>query len=1110
MARERVNPERGTSPGRRSGAGGQAVPRAALERPASGAALDRPASGPAPAHELDPDQRAVVDHPGGPLLVLAGPGTGKTTTLVELIVQRVLIGACSAEEVLALTFSRAAAAQLRSRIAVRLGTTTRGPVAATFHSYCLGLLARYLENPPRLLTGAEQDLEVRRLLRGELEDGAPGWPAELRPALATSEFARQLRDLLSRALERGLRPDDLAALSARHARPAWVAAAGFWERYEARFDVADGPETFDYAGLVHRAADLLAEPAVGAAERAAYSLIVVDEYQDTDPAQERVLGLLAGGGRDLVVVGDPDQSIYGFRGADVSALTRFPERFRTRAGAAAPVVALRTCRRMGASVLAPSRAVAAHLPAVAGQGVDHRCLHPAGPVGHASIRLATSEVAQAQLVADLLRRAHLVDGRPWGSMAVLLRAGGRGLVLLRRTLLAAGVPVATAAGEIPLAQEPAVRGLLVVARIAVDPGRARVEDVHDLLAGPLGRVDILGLRRIQRALRAAARVAGDPRGSAELLLAALTDPAAAAAIPARDRGALDRPGAALAAARTAAAAGAPAEQVLWEAWEASGLGPEWAAEAGRGGARAAAARADLAAVAALFETAADHAQRFPAAGAGVFLEDFAARELPEPHRMGYAPTGGAVDVITAHRSKGLEWDLVVVYGLQEGSWPDLRLRGSLLGVEELADAVAGQELQVASARARALAEERRLCYVALTRAREELVLCAVAPDDPVGRGAGRPSRFLEEVDLPVPTARAGPDLPLTLPGLVARLRRAVCFGEAAGADSPDGAGGGHLLDPATHPVPDPAAHARAPVLAAAQALATLAAAGVPGADPATWWGLRSLSDATPLLGDTEEVVVRPSQAARVEECPLRWLLEVRVGLGTAPGPRQVLGSALHGLAVAAAAGRPRTELSAAVDGLIPEIPLEARWQAPAVRQAAQDALTALLDWLEHTPRACLGVEVPVDTRIEEVLPGRAVRLLGRVDRLEVDEQGRTVVIDFKTGAAAPTAAEVTRDPQLGLYQLALRGADRAPGGACQTGGGELVHIGRAARGTRARVSRQPPLEEDPDPTWAERLLARVVRTVSGAVFEARPGPACRTCPVIGCCPAQPEGTEVGR
>src|SRR3954462_10071196 len=155
---------------------------------------------------LDDQQQRVVDHVSGPLLVLAGPGTGKTTTLVEAVVRRVERGA-DPDQILVLTFSRKAADELRERIARRIGRTVREPAAYTFHSWCFALLRAYAEpgRLPRLLSQPERDVRIRDLLRGHAEGvGVVDWPAELRPALLTRGFAREVAAVFDRTRERGL------------------------------------------------------------------------------------------------------------------------------------------------------------------------------------------------------------------------------------------------------------------------------------------------------------------------------------------------------------------------------------------------------------------------------------------------------------------------------------------------------------------------------------------------------------------------------------------------------------------------------------------------------------------------------------------------------------------------------------------------------------------------------------------------------------------------------------------------------------------------------------------------------------------------------------------
>ncbi|HYB86686.1 MAG TPA: UvrD-helicase domain-containing protein, partial [Streptosporangiaceae bacterium] len=383
---------------------------------------------------LDAAQQAVVDHAGGPLLVLAGPGTGKTATMVETVADRITRRGIDPERVLVLTFSRKAAEELRERITARLHQTTREPLALTFHSYAYALVRREFvlagDEPPTLLSGPEQLLEVRRMLRGEAEDGGRRWPEHLRPALGTRGFAAELRDFLLRAAERGLDGPGLARLGRQLGRDDWEAAGGFLGRYAARFDLAPVP-AYDYAEIIRIAAALLEGGAARDRERKAYDVVLVDEYQDTDPAQEALLHALAGDGRELIAVGDPDQSIYAFRGADPRGIARFPERFRTPDDRSARVIALRTCRRSGPVLLAASRRVASRLPAAPGGHRDLDAL-PSAPPGVARVITATSASQEATVVADVLRRAHLHDGVRWSSMAVLVRSVIHQVPLLRR------------------------------------------------------------------------------------------------------------------------------------------------------------------------------------------------------------------------------------------------------------------------------------------------------------------------------------------------------------------------------------------------------------------------------------------------------------------------------------------------------------------------------------------------------------------------------------------------------------------------------------------------------------------------------------------------------
>ncbi|HEX8632053.1 MAG TPA: ATP-dependent helicase, partial [Catenuloplanes sp.] len=554
----------------------------------------RPAAA-APVLLDDAVQQHVIAHTDGPLLVVGGPGTGKTTTLVEAVAARVAQGV-DPEHILVLTFGRRGATALRHRIEARIsgdaGQVVHEPLVRTFHAYAFGLLRRAAvergEPSPRLLTGPEQDLVIRELLAvvGDEDAVDPiGWPAELRPALPTRAFAQQLRDLMQRAAERGTGPVELARLGERLGRADWPAAARFLRQYVAVLTLRDatsrGSAAYDPAELVRAAAGLLIDdPALLAAERARLAYVYVDELADTDPAQIELLGLLAGGGPPLVAFGDPDSSVYGFRGADPGIVSSFAHRFRTASGAVAATVTLSTCYRTGPAVLAATRRLARRLRGPVG----HRLLRPAPDTagGQAAVHTFRTATSEAAYIAHTLREAHLLHGVPWSRMAVLLRSTVLQLPALQRALHTAGVPTVTHAEDLPLHLQPAVAPFLLLLRCALEPERLDEEAAVALLHSPLGGADPLAERRLRQGLRALALATGDRRPSGELIIDALWEPDQLAAVDRRWATPAKTVAALIATTQQAAAApGATAEQVLWAVWRASGLADRWAALSAR-------------------------------------------------------------------------------------------------------------------------------------------------------------------------------------------------------------------------------------------------------------------------------------------------------------------------------------------------------------------------------------------------------------------------------------------------------------------------------------------------------------------------------------------------
>ena len=470
-------------------------------------------------------------------------------------------------------------------------------------------------------------------------------------------------------------------------------------------------------------------------ERERARWLFVDEYQDTDPAQVELLDLLAGGGGNLVAVGDPDQSIYAFRGAEPRGIVEFPDRFRHTDGRRAARVSLGVCRRSGEELLRITRRVAEGLPGP----WEHRRLAAGERTdpGAAEVHVFASAAVEAAYLADVLRRAHLLDGLPWSQMAVVVRTA-TALGPLRRALASAGVPVAVSSDDLPLAAQPAVAPLLsALTALLPAPGAGREGEeppvgldepaAEALLASPLGGATVLDLRRLRRAVRVElARRGIDAAERGAPLATAIEDDGLLESTP---RAGLAPGAAGGRGARPPAGSrwptAAPPRTCSGRCGSAAAWPRRWARASAAGGPTGAVADRDLDAVVALFDAAAGFVDRLPSADVRAFVAHLSAQELPGDTGAARAVAGESVRLLTAHASKGLEWDLVCVAGVQEGVWPDLRERTSLLGTEEMVERAAGIDATAVDRRTLALAEEQRLFYVACTRARRRLVVTAV-------------------------------------------------------------------------------------------------------------------------------------------------------------------------------------------------------------------------------------------------------------------------------------------------------------------------------------------------------------------------------------------------
>lgn len=1027
-----------------------------------------------------PEQQTVIRHGRGRLKVLAGPGTGKTTTLVEAIADRIERRGVDPSSLLVLTFSRRAAADLSMRTAARLETTTTEPIVRTVHSFAYALVRSAAvdagQTAPRLLEAGQADMMVREILAGHADDGGRYWPAGLHAALRVPAFAAELRELMLRAAERQITARQVAALGRRMDRPEWIAVARFIEEYRQIGDLRQGTTglgaKLDQAELTTAALECLAEPAAAAALRSRVRHVFVDEYQDVDPAQATLIELVAADAQELIVVGDPDQSIYAFRGAAAGAMARI----RTD-----DVVSLTVSRRLPPVLIRATREVAARIPGPQA----HRGLRAlsSGDDGDLEIRTLPTEGHEAALVADRLRRLHVESGFAYSSMAVVMRSPSLNGDVFRRALTSAGVPVAFG-GTAPVVGDPLVGAFITLMRAGADPDRWGGDAAMALLASPVGEVDVLEARRLRRAARAADDGGGVP--SAELVAQMLRGERAVPAGLPHDLQRRLRHVAGLVELAVAGRDEPAAETLLWRLWQAAGLADRLVDACERGGEAAQRAEGHLDAMMTLFEKAGDLATQLPAAGVRGLLELVVGEKIAAPPAN--AGVEDAVTLLSAHAAKGLEWDVVAVVGVQDDVWPDLRPRTSLLRFAELFDAAEGIGIELPAPSQ--LADERRLFYVAVTRARRRLLVTAVENHETI------PSRFLHELagGEPVTTGwpqdRTGrPRRALTLTSLVAELRAAVSAADGDECESSSGTAA-------------PRAER------AARALAILADAGVRGAHPDSWYGLAGPSTTRPLAADGGTVTLSPSQIESMMECPLRTALS-RNGGRTQPGQAQLVGMAVHALAEGMAVGASPSDVDAAIEEFLAGQDRLPAWEVTRLRRRMQAMRQALDAWLESHAgsRTFVGSELQIDVAV----PGEGehpLRLRGRIDWLSRDADGRVVITDFKTGSSIPSVADGQSHPQLAVYQLALSLgalAEQVDVPSTDVGGAELVYLATGVPRTREQAAQNT----DAGREWIGRLHDLADESV-GPRYVARAGAHCDRCPVRSSCPLQPEGRQVTR
>ncbi|WP_354214400.1 MULTISPECIES: ATP-dependent DNA helicase [unclassified Arthrobacter] len=1074
---------------------------------------------------LSADQRGAVEvpHGSGPVLVPGAPGTGKSTVLIEAAVRRAVQDGVDPERILILAPGRLAADSLRDRFTARLDRSLSTTPARTWASYAFDLIRRAkaegilpLPRAPRLLSGPEQDLIIKELLEGHRMPGLElPWPADLEAALETRGFRHEVRLLFDRIIESGRTATDLAEMGRHCGRPDWIAAAALYSEYRDVLDLRM-PEAFDPAGIITTARQIFQdEPDFLAAERERLQLVLVDDVQEANPAVFELLADIAAG-KDCYVAFSPDTVVQGFRGARpdlvadlprlLSAESRVVERPLWYTHRHAPAIAEawlgvagRISQRAGGQLarrLEQPGSVAGSAHSGTAAVVEPHAI----AAGNVEAHLVPSPVHELRYVTQRILDQHVNRGRDLGEIAVIVRNGGQ-LTELQRYLSGQGIAVRVPVAESAVRDEVAVRPLLDAYAIALDPELLTPEAAVALLTSRIGGATSIELRRLRQSLRREELQGGGGRTSDALLVEALLEPGALVTLGVEGRSARRTARMIQAGRKAAAQPGANAETVLWSLWHSTGLANAWTEAALSGGSHGARADRDLDAMMALFHTAERYVDQMPGASPEQFLEYLLNQELPMDTLAARAQVDDAVELMTPASAAGRQWPVVIVAGLQEGVWPNTRLRGELLGSSLFADAVEhgvsyALQLDPLSRLREIRYDELRSFSTAISRAEDLLICTAVSSED------DQPSSFLDYVAPLEPGQEdrgfTPVERPMTLRALVAELRQ---YAQLDGKYGPEAA-------------------------EAARVLAALATAEppVPGAHPDSWWGLLPLSSSEPVVPAGGTVYVSPSKVESVQKSPLDWFVQAAGGEAATDFARS-LGTLVHAIAQ----DMPEASGGQYVEELVrrwPTLGMKDNWEGKLDFQRAETMVRKLAQYvlvMRSEGRNLLGVEQDFEVRLPDLPPMRAVDdggpgggvpdpdagvpdpddgetgsrsavLRGQVDRLELDSEGRLVIVDLKTGKRQPGKTELSRHPQLGAYQAAVLagGFPDAPGttGAAELdaavpGGAVLAQLGTATKSPG--VQQQEPL--DPEENWALAMVNDAAALMAGNSFEARHDPA---------------------
>lgn len=1004
--------------------------------------------------------------------ILGAPGSGKTTLLVEVVRRLIEQQRISFDEFVIFSNSRLTARTLRDRFDAAMPGVVPGGLVRTPESFAFQILGVRQGlmglDSPRLLTGAQHDEILREVIEQNL--------GKLIADTALSEqvlMSRVLRDEI-RDFERIA--NEYALVSTQpliENEPLW--ASFLWLLNEA-FEMQKQRHLGEFSSnqMVREAAEILKGMRADDAQFSSLpKLVLIDDAGETTRGSINLLRPLAALGTAVWAFGDPDIATGAFQGQSVKLMGGVSQALGT---GSEQLIILDRVYRHGSKIRQLISETTSRIGS-AGAGTQRKAVSAKTEPGDTkpgdSVQFyRTQSIAQqVGVIAHRLRSCYFGAGAgihensiDWSDMLVVCRSQLEAK-RVREMLDYFEIPTRSSSGGIILREHEIVNHLVKILLFCIGEYSLEARELRDFMMGPLGSFDVISMRRINEELhkyeeKLAATEERDTRKVHEYLLEFLLDEAFP--VKTSDSRKFVAFGKILRLGMAVAAKNGSVREILWQIWAAVGLATQLQETALTGDAtEASKAHEKLDAAVSLFYVLQRHEEQSSTVPIAQLLFDVLTSDVAQDTLATQAERD-AVLVTTVQGTVGQEFELVCVVGPQEGIWPNLRLRGSILNLTALENSLNGQEVNADNRKA-TLHDELRLFATAISRSKNDLLVVAIDSETEFPSVFYELGRKEEVTELP--------DTRFSLRGFTAVLRKRL------------------ELDPADE--------------SAASSLALLARKGVPGADPDSWYGYRSRSTDDPLVdlgeGSDETVSVSPSKIETAEECPLNWAIDYLGGGAAEVAAR--LGTILH-KAFENVAGPDFNAMSKIVEDSWPELDFEAAWQSDREHENSQKMLSGLVAYLEDSERerSLFATETNFELQIDRAI------LRGVADRIELaksaDGQEVPVIVDLKTIAGKPTSAQAEEHIQMQAYQAGLLLGTFFVVGANDeivkhsfgnSGGAKLLYVHPKAQnvGARYRTYEQAPMTNEQLMAFKERV-SEVAEIMAGSEFRANVSSHCNS------------------